>query len=219
MLKKLTVITAVICLAVSTASYAVTDNYLDACGQKAWRGIVNAFTGWLEFPFQISKGWKRGFCGDESNKFMGVVVGAVEGVWHGMGRTISGACEFCGFWAADPKDMVGLPLDADYAWEEGESYDCTKPELYKGLFEPMGKKLVKGLSDGFLGVAEFPGQIVKGVKDKSPDAGIVKAVWYTFSREMWGCYELVSFYLPGQRENRGMAFDQEWPWDALIGKN
>ena len=74
--------------------------------------------------------------------------------------------ELFGFWSANPADNdgVGVPLDAQYAWEEGVQYDLFDPSLKEGV-KPMGRKLLRGLGNTFLGIAELPGQILKGKRE------------------------------------------------------
>ncbi len=196
---------------------AASDELLPGMGQKLWRGIVNTFTGWVEFPAQIIKGYNEGFMDDEGNKIGGVIVGVFDGIGHSAGRTIHGTMELATFWAADPmsNDGVGIPLDAEYAWEAGDPYNIFEPTLMDGAVMPVGRKLFRGLGNGLLGVAELPGQIVKGVQQGAPDLGIVKGVWYTLSREAHGLKDVTTCILPNPDETKALAFDEEWPWDAL----
>ena len=65
----------------------------------------------------------------------------------GVGRTMSGAGDVVGFWAADPKsnDGVGIPLNAEYAWEEfnrtGSTHDLAPFWRVVESNSPMAKKL------------------------------------------------------------------------------
>lgn len=203
----------------STAAAATSDELLAGMGKKFVRGVVNLLTGWVELPMQVVKGFqgKIPSCGD--NQVMGTVCGVFKGVGHAIGRTAWGGLELVGFWAANPEDNegIGIPLDAQYAWEDGEPYDCLDPSFSEATLKPMGKKLVRGLGNGLLGVVEVPGQIAKGISGGAPDLGIIKGLWYWCSREVYGIGELVSAIFPNPVDNPGLAFDEEYPWDALTG--
>jgi putative exosortase-associated protein (TIGR04073 family) len=214
-------IMAVFMVSMLEPAYAVApDNVWSGMGQKFGRGVVNTLTGWLEIPFQITKGYKRGFAGQEKRKIMGVTAGIFTGVWHAAGRTISGVADIAGFWAADPRDneLIGIPLEGDRAWQEGTEYSLTKPDLKEAAAMPMTNKLMRGIGNAIFGVAELPGQMIKGMNAESLDLGLVKGLWYFMSREIDGVYEIASFPLPNPKDNKGMPFDEKWPWSAL-GEN
>ena len=154
------------------ASYAAgPEELFSGMGKKFVRGAVNVITGWVEIPAQIYYGYKN-------ESFGGAFIGMGSGIWHGVGRTISGVGDVVGFWAADPKanDGVGVPLNAEYAWEEGVKYDLMKPSFGEATLTPMGNKLGRGLGNSFLGFLELPGQILKGLKLHAPDLGIGKGL-------------------------------------------
>ena len=220
MFKKFSIVlVAAVFLTAASAAYAVTtDELVDGMAKKAWRGAVNTFTGWVELPAQVIKGYNEGFMGDEGNKILGVVAGIFDGFGHSAGRTLYGVTELFGFWAANPVDNegAGLPLDAEYAWEEGEPYDAFDPNLMEGALKPVGTKLVRGLANGVLGIAELPGQITKGIQEGAPDLGIVKGLWYWMSRGVNGLSDVWTVLLPNPVDQKGVAFDEEWPWDALV---
>jgi len=65
------------------------------------------------------------------------------------------------------------------------------------------------------GVVEVPGQIVKGVKAGAPDLGIIKGLWYWFSREIDGVYDVVTCLVPNPEDTKALPFDEKWPWSAL----
>ena len=208
---------AVVILFSTAVSYAASDELVQGMADKLWRGVVDALTGWVELPAQIIKGYNEGFMGDEDNKVIGVVAGVFDGIGHSAGRTLSGVCDIVGFWAASPEsnEGVGLPLDAEYAWEEGTPYDIFDPDLMEGAVQPIGKKLVRGLANGLLGIAEVPGQIIKGISEGAMDLGIVKGLWYFYSREVAGLTDIATVILPNPADTKGLAFDEEYPWDAL----
>ena len=211
------VLAAFVFLTFTVTAHAASDNVFSGMGNKLWRGIVNTTTGWIEFPAQTMKGYKNGYLGNPNHKVGGVLLGMVTGVFHTAGRTLSGMFEIAGFWAADHEDNdgVGLPLDAEYAWEEGTPYDHFSPNFEKATLGPMSNKLMRGLGDGLGGFIEFPGQIMKGVKNKSWDIGIFKGLWYWYSREIDGVSDLCTFPLPNPQDTKGAAFDEKWPWSAF----
>jgi putative exosortase-associated protein (TIGR04073 family) len=155
--------------------------------------------------------------GYQKTSFSGAFVGIFTGVWHGLGRTASGFYDMAGFWAADPKsnDGVGIPLDAEYAWQEGEHHSLTSPKVVDATVAPMGNKLMRGVGNTLFGFAEFPGQIWKGVREHAFDLGIGKGLWYWFSREVDGVYDAATFIVPNPKDTKGLAYDEKWPWSAL----
>jgi len=218
MVKRLSVVLAVaMLLSFTAAAHAQSDSVIDGMAMKFQRGLVNTFTGWVEFPMQIKKGYDEGFMDNEDQKIVGALVGIIDGFFHSMGRTTSGMLDLFGFWAANPADNegVGLPLDAEYAWEEGTPYNMFEPDIMDGAVSPIGKKLVRGLGNSLLGIAELPGQVMKGMDEGEPAMGLVKGVWYWFSRSYDGFGDLVTVISQGPIDNVGAAFDEEWPWDAL----
>ena len=192
------------------ASSCKTEELVGGMGKKFVRGVTNVFTGWVEIPVQISKGYKKACFG-------GACVGVVTGIWHFVGRTMSGFGDMSGFWAADPasNENIGIPLDAPYAWEEGTHYNLTDPNFGTATMTPMGNKLVRGLGNACFGILEVPGQLVKGMRAHACDWGAGKALWYWFSREMDGVYDVATFLLPNPKDTAGMKFDEKWPWMAL----
>jgi len=207
-------------ISASGSAEAASDELWNGMVQKFITGVVNTFTGWVEIPAQTVKGYNDGFMGDTENMVVGSIAGLVEGVYHGIGRTVSGVADMGTFWAADPEDYreVGIPLDSDYAWEEGTAYEYFQPDFSEATLVPMGNKLVRGLSNSFLGVVEVPGQIAKGVNEGAYDLGIVKGIWYFLSRQAHGAKDLTTFFLPNPVETKALAFDEEYPWEALTDR-
>ena len=208
---------ALILLLSATMAHAASDGLVEGMIQKLWRGVVNTLTGWVEFPVQIVKGYNDGFMGEEDNKILGVVGGIFDGIGHSAGRTLSGIGDIAGFWAADAEsnEGVGIRLDGEYAWDAGEPQDLFEPTFNESTVMPIGKKLVRGLTNGLLGFVELPGQIMKGVKEGAKDFGIVKGLWYWASREMAGLSDIATIIVPNPEETKGLAFEEEYPWDAL----
>jgi putative exosortase-associated protein (TIGR04073 family) len=187
-----------------------TEQLIGGMGTKFVRGVTNVFTGWIEIPAQICKGYNKACLG-------GAAVGVFTGVWHAAGRTFSGFYDMAGFWAADPEnnDGVGIPLDGDCAWEEGTHYSLTRPSFAKATITPIGAKLARGLGNAVFGVLEVPGQLIKGMKAHACDFGLGKALWYWFSREMDGFYDGATCVLPNPKDTMGMKFDDRWPWTGV----
>lgn len=208
--------TVVFMLAAST-SFAQSDDYMKAMGDKAYWGLVNVLTGWIEIPAQVAKGYEYGWMGKDNTGWVGAIGGFAAGVGSALGRTVSGAGEVVGCWAADPasNDGIGIPLDAEFAWEQGTVYDMTDPSFQDATTRPVLQKLQRGAFNLLFGVCEIPGQIMKGIEEKAWDGGLIKGIWYFLSREVDGAMELATFCLPGPRDVRGMPFDEKWPWTAM----
>jgi putative exosortase-associated protein (TIGR04073 family) len=215
MYKKLFVI--VVILAFTVNAYAAADRVLEGMIEKLKRGVTDTLTGWLEFPGQIGKGFHEGFRGDENNRLGGVTWGIVEGLCHSAGRTLSGVSDIVSFWAANPKDNkdIGVPLDAEYVWEEGKPYDMFDPNFTEAAIAPTVNKFLRGAGNTLFGFAEVPGQIIKGVRSKSPYLGPVKGLWFWLSREVSGISDLATCIFAGPEDTEGFAFDDEWPWEAF----
>ena len=194
----------VLAFSVSTVYAATCGEWVSGMGYKFFRGFLNAGTGWWEIPAQIGKGYNSG-------KFPGAFMGIFTGIWHATGRTLSGACDMAGFWTADPKDNdnVGIPLDDEYSWKEGVSYDMCKSGI-----APIGNKLGRGLGNALFGLCEIPGQVAKGFKNHAADGGIGKGIWYALSREMDGVCDLATFLFPNPKDTKALPFDEEWAWTA-----
>jgi putative exosortase-associated protein (TIGR04073 family) len=217
--KRLLVVCVVVCMVLGSAvsCYASAQGLAEGMGAKLLRGVVNTLTGWVEIPARIAQGYNDGIGGDKNNKVGGAFAGIFLGIWNGVGRTVSGAGDVVGFWAADPKsnENTGIPLETEYAWESATPYYLSSPNFGEATIVPMGNKLGGGLGNGFLGFVELPGQIMKGLKLHAPDLGIIKGLWYWYSREIDGICDIVSFILPNPKDTKALAFDEKWPWSAL----
>jgi len=218
MFRKISLILAALLFVVSSSiAFADADEAIDNMKTKIQRGAVNTFTGWMEIPAQIHKGFEQGFRGDENNKLAGVVTGGAEGALAATGRTISGVVDLIGCWALSPasNDGVGIPTEAEYAWEKGNIYDLETPNLQEATFNPIGEKVKRGLANTVFGIAEIPDHIAKGVKEGSFGWGVDKAIWHFLSRELSGVYDLVTVCFPTPQESIGYNFEKEWPWTDL----
>ena len=216
---RITVLALLIAIIFSCSiAQGATDDIIAGMSKKLSRGFVNIFTGWLELPMQTIKGYKRGCPNDEDNKFLGTTYGFFKGIGHTIGRTAWGFVEFFGFWTANPEDNIGIgiPLDSNFAWEEGEGYNCLDPSFTEATLNPMGQKLTRGLGNGFFGFLELPGQITKGIKNGANDFGIVKGVWFSLSRELYGIADVATVIFPQPEDNPGYPFEEEYPWDSLL---
>jgi hypothetical protein len=206
--------------------YAASDNVLPGMYKKALRGVTNLVTGIVEWPMQTYKGYHNGM-GFIKNKPLSKGVGTVVGfLFSGPGqagaRVVWGGTELIGFWTAnrESNDGVGVPCDAQFAWQMGKKYDMFAPSLKEGV-KPIGRKLVYGLADGFLGIVELPSQIVVGVKDGNVATGVCKGFWFWWSREIYGMGGIAAIpccLLSNPADNPGYAYKGEWPWSGLVGK-
>lgn len=194
-------------------AYAEWGEVLDSMKEKLERGLINALTGWAEFPCQIVKGYDEGFMGEKGNKLFGVIFGGIKGIAYGIGRTFSGVTDLVGFWAASPQDNenVGLPLEAEYVWEESEIYDMFEPNFIDGTIKPMTNKLFRGAGNTLFGFVEIPNQINKGISEGSWDLGITKGLWFWLSREYSGICDLVAIPCANPKDTVGVTFDEKQP--------
>ncbi len=213
----LSVLVAAALLAMANAACASEAIFLEGAKEKFWRGLVNTFTGWVELPMQVVKGYKEGITDDPDNRIAGALFGIVDGVFHSAGRTVSGVFDLASFWTADPKNNrgVGFPLDADYAWQDGVPYDYFNPDFEEAALNPVWEKFARGVSSSMAGFVELPGQTMKGFEEGHPFLGITKGLWYWYSRQISGLQDLTGIFLPTPEETAGVAFEEEWPWDAM----
>jgi len=220
-MRKLIVLVSV-CLFLASSAYAATEDIADGMYNKAKRGVINLFTGIIEVPVQTYKGYDKGFdfIGNKPlSKGVGTILGFFRGVGHAAGRISWGALELFGFWTANHRDNwdSGIPFDAKYAWEWGEQYSIFNPSLEDGV-KPIGKKLGRGVADAFLGIAEIPGQTIKGNDEGNMLLGFGRGLWYWVSSEVYGIGNIFTCIVPNPKDNPGYAFDEEWPWTALATK-
>jgi len=206
------IIVSLMLLFVSFSSYAAeAPHYFNSSVEKAKQGITNILTGWLELPFQVYKGYKNGLR-DGELKLLGGFFGIFRGAAHGLGRTAAGAYQLTTFALPNPKDNdgVGVPLDSQYVWEEGEQYSIGMDGT-----APIGRKAVRGLSNTFFGIFDMPGQFIKGVENDKPWVGIGNSILYPISRIISGAYDLTTMFLPNSPEGYGYPLEEKHPWDAF----
>jgi putative exosortase-associated protein (TIGR04073 family) len=202
----------------TTAVYAESQDLMGGMFNKCERGIVDLLSFWVEIPAQVVKGYYKGFAGDEHQKILGASVGIFTGTHVAIGRALSGAGNLISFWAANPasNDNIGVPFDAKLAWEEGEPYDLFYPSFTEATIVPTGNKLLRGVNNLVFGIAEIPGQILKGINEGEPATGLIKGFWYWGSREVQGIIDIISVFHPNHEHHEGVAFDEENAWDALF---
>lgn len=201
----------------ATAAYADWDEALEGMKEKTQRGLINALTGWAEFPYQIVKGYNEGFMGEEENRLFGVFFGAIKGIAYGIGRTASGVADLAGFWAAAPVDneRVGFPLETEYVWEEGNIYDMFYPDFIEAAIAPMTNKFLRGVGNTIFGFVEIPEQIKKGISGGSWDLGIGKGLWFWLSREFSGLCDLATIPFANPEDSAGLTFDEKQGWETF----
>ncbi|MDD5195338.1 MAG: hypothetical protein PHQ96_06690 [Candidatus Omnitrophica bacterium] len=214
-MRRFMVILFIVCILGFSATYAYAS-YVESSIEKAKQGVVNIFTGWLEIPYQASKGFKDGFGENGQNKPLGGFFGIFRGFIHAAGRTAGGVYQVVTFPLPNPKnnDGVGIPLDAKNVWEGGEQYSLVN----KGT-GPIGKKAFRGVVNSFFSILEVPGQITKGFSEDKPFIGIGKAIVFPIGRFSSGVYDLVTVFLPNNIEGLGYGLEEKYPWDALEKAN
>jgi hypothetical protein len=210
---------AVLVLLGGFGAYAASDSVPKGMGNKAVRGAVDMVTGIVELPMQTYKGYDKGLGlikNKPTSKAVGTVLGFFRGISHSVGRIGSGATELFGFWTANPEDNegVGVPFDAEYAWEMGTQYSYFKPSIKEGV-KPVGRKLAHGVTDAFAGILEVPGQIKAGMDDGNVAVGAGKGIWFWWSRTLNGFSNIVLCIVPNHETTEGYAWEGDWAWSAL----
>jgi putative exosortase-associated protein (TIGR04073 family) len=214
-MKRVLAIAVLLMFVISLPVYGQEINYPQGAVEKGKQGIINTFTGWLEIPVQISKGYKQGVGEEGKNNLLGGVLGFFRGLGHGVGRTASGLFQLVTCVLPNPQDNqdVGIPLDSQYAWEEGQQYS-----VFNDGFQPIGNKVARGFTDSFGCLLEVPGQLQKAAHQNTFIDGLVgvcKAVFYPVARLASGVYDLATFIFPNDTKTYGRPFDEENPWDAV----
>jgi len=201
------------------SSPASEQGIVEGMGKKAVRGVVNVLTGVIELPAQTIKGYRNGIDAIDNevgSKTLGTFIGLLRGVSHMAGRIYSGAFELAGFWTANPEDNegYGVPFDDPYPWEEGVKYSIFDPSFKEGI-KPYGRKFARGLGNALLGIAEIPGQTLRGRSEGNIFKGVGKGFWYFLSRQINGFGEVYTTFMPNHPDTMGVAFNGEWPWTVL----
>ena len=201
------------------SAQASTTNIAEGMGHKAVRGGINLVTGVVEIPMQTYKGYTNGLepiKNKPTSKAVGTILGLFRGFGHSVGRFGWGGLELFGFWTANPEsnEGVGVPFDAQYAWEWGTQYSIFKPSLAEGV-KPIGRKLVRGVANGLGGILELPGQTIKGHRDGNTLRGLGKGFWFWQSRQWYGFTDIFTCLGANPADNPGYPFNGEYPWSAL----
>lgn len=187
--------------------FAAEEDVVQACGKKLFRGVVNALTGWVEVLHQPVKKTVR------DGPVPGLTLGLLKGIWYGIGRTADGAIEAATFVLPNHQsaEEVGVPLDAEYAWEEGA------PARFYG--QPMGNKLVRGIIDVSTFWLELPAQPTEGTRQRGAayglTVGLVKGIWFTLGRAASGVEETALFLFPNPVDTAGYPFGSLRSWEGF----
>jgi putative exosortase-associated protein (TIGR04073 family) len=83
---------------------------VEGMATKLFRGVVNAATGWLEFPKQIYVTWL------EDGAFNGIFIGPPKGVGMAVVRTAAGGLEAATFYFPYP-GFYDPYFEPTYIWE------------------------------------------------------------------------------------------------------
>ncbi len=206
---------AVLCLVLFAAparadGFAATEDFFKACGNKILRGAADVLTGWVEVVNQpVKKTWRDG-------PVSGLTLGLLKGVWYGIGRTAHGAVELATFPLPNHQsnEDVGVPLDAEFSWEEGA------PARQYG--QPIGNKLVRGVIDLFTFWLELPAQPAEGTRQRGAGhgctVGLVKGIWFTLGRAASGVQETALFFFPNPVDTAGYPFSNLRAWEGFRRK-
>jgi len=111
------VVVALVVLLLAPTAFAATEKIGEGMKEKAKRGAINLFTGIVEVPMQVYKGYNNGLDLIKNrplSKGVGAVLGLFRGFGHAAGRVGWCATELFGFWTANHEDNdgVGIPFDA-----------------------------------------------------------------------------------------------------------
>jgi hypothetical protein len=207
----------------SPKALGASEGYLYGVHENITHGVVNIGSCWMELPLQTY----RGYVDDTTNiktpeiRYpLGTVRGLYNGVIHTVGRLGWGAVQLGGCWAANPEDNddIQMVLDAEYAWNEGEKVYFWRPDAGESA-SAVGRRVGRGFKNFLGSPAEIVGQTRKSVASDGwlhLPVGLGRGVWYTCSRAVYGAADVVFFLVPGPKENYGVAFPEENPWDAMV---
>lgn len=95
--------------------HAQTNDYLNQIGKKISVGSSNLTLGWLEIPKNVMVTSK------EHNVLMGISVGVFKGLFHMMGRTLTGAF-----------DVVTFPIPSESIVKPNYVYQNFSTETHYG---------------------------------------------------------------------------------------
>jgi putative exosortase-associated protein (TIGR04073 family) len=192
---------------------AFSDNvkYWDGVKMKVKRGLINTFTGPVEFPMQI----KKGFVNNQGipKKIIGGFSGIFRGVFYTLGRSFHGVQDIVTALLPNHESNVdiGIPLDAEYAWQNGMQYNVVRDGV-----GPIDKKLERGFYDITMFYVDACGQNMKGIHEKKIVKGFGKSFVSSLSRVVSGAFDLAGVLLPNPVTQEGVSFDEENPWESTV---
>lgn len=108
--KVIIVFVATLLLAAYSLPAMAAEDYVTNSGNKLYRGVVNAVTGWLEFPKQIY------VTSRDDDLFTGLTYGTAKGVANTLLRTGAGGYETGTFFVPLPTDYDPL-MAPEYVWD------------------------------------------------------------------------------------------------------
>jgi len=220
---KIGLLATVLMLGWCRSGVALEDNLGYGMSEKGTHGLVDCFTGWMEFPIQTYRGYMAGasFVQYPALKYpLGGFLGMMRGATHTAGRTTWGLVTLVGFWASNPpdnKDVLFL-LDGEYAWDQGTKKTIFDPTFKDGAAR-FWHRFDRGIEDPIIGLAEIPGQGYKTSREGHDWLlGIPRGLWFSVSRCYNGVFDLVLLPLPGPEMTFGVPYDELYPNDAVQGK-
>jgi len=213
---------ALLCMGAVVRAGQPENNVWYGMAEKGTHGLVNIVTGLWEIPKQVYIGYDEGIASIKApagTRSLGAAAGLVRGLFHAVGRMGWGVVQFAGFWSSNPTDNKAyLPLlDSEYAWERGVKRTVVVPDIDPSI-EQIGLHFERGLRNIVCGPVELPGQIWKSDYERRIYLGVVKGVWFTLSRELYGGADVTLCLLPMPETNLGVPYDEVEPWDAIAGR-
>ena len=109
-------------LAAARPAFAVQETG-ELVVRKLFRGIVNAATGWIEIPKQISMTWQQ------SGGGVGASWGLVKGVGYAVARSVGGAYEIVTFPFPIPEEYKPI-MQPEFVLENLSSPETGKQQSY-----------------------------------------------------------------------------------------
>lgn len=118
MMKRVVSVLAVLSFLSLAAGPALAEDYSGHAGRgavtKLFRGIVNAATGWIEIPKQVSLEWQ------DKGPARGVTVGFAKGLGWAVARSVVGAYEIITFPVPVPEGYRHI-MEPEYVLSDMES--------------------------------------------------------------------------------------------------
>lgn len=196
------------------------------------RGLTNLVTGVAEIPVETIEGYREGIDvveNEAASKTLGTGLGLFRGLGMATSRIGHGAFEVLTFWGANPRTNrhIGWQFDSDYAWEfsdserldvDADAYTLEEEaeQVDDSYFAPVGRKVVRGAHDTFLGASELWYQPKEAYyNDESVTLGVGKGLWMFVSRELHGIQDLVFCLLANPETTVGIEYTIPNPWNYL----